>query len=58
MQEELASLSAKFDDNVLDATNAWAHYVDDRDALAGVPDDVVAQARAAAEAEGTRTATS
>jgi oligopeptidase A len=52
VQEELASLSAKFDDNVLDATNAWAHYVADRAVLAGVPDDVVAQARAEAHAEG------
>jgi oligopeptidase A len=52
IEEELASLSAKFDDNVLDATNAWSHFVSDRDALAGVPDDVVAQARAEAEAEG------
>ena len=32
MQEELASLSAKFDDNVLDATNAWEHFVADRNA--------------------------
>ena len=52
VQEELAGLSAKFDDNVLDATNAWAHYVDDSDALAGVPEDVVAQARTEAQAEG------
>ena len=29
VQEELADLSAQFDDNVLDATNAWALYVDD-----------------------------
>jgi len=52
VQEELASLSAKFDDNVLDATNAWAHWVADAAALAGVPDDVIAQARADAEADG------
>ena len=52
VEEELASLSAKFDDNVLDATNAWTHFVDRREALAGVPDDVVAQARTEAEAEG------
>jgi oligopeptidase A len=52
VEEELASLSAKFDDNVLDATNAWAHYVDNRKALAGVPEDVVAQAHAEAQAEG------
>jgi oligopeptidase A len=51
VQEELASLSAKFDDNVLDAQNAWALYVDERE-LAGVPADVVAAARAEAQGEG------
>jgi oligopeptidase A len=52
VQEALAALAAQFDDNVLDATNAWAHYVDDAGALAGLPADVVAQARADADAEG------
>ena len=51
-EEELATLSAKFDDNVLDSENAWAHYVDSEHGLAGVPADVIAAARAAAEAEG------
>ena len=52
VQEELATLSAQFDDNVLDSENAWAHYVGRADDLAGVPDDVVAAAREAAAAEG------
>ena len=52
VQEELATLSARFDDNVLDAESAWAYYVDDPRELAGVPDDVVAAARAEAAAEG------
>jgi oligopeptidase A len=52
IQEELALLSSKFDDNVLDSENAWAHYVDDVKALSGVPADVIATARAEAEAEG------
>jgi oligopeptidase A len=52
VDEELAELSARFDDNVLDATNDWALYVADRSELAGVPDTVLAQARAAAEADG------
>ncbi|MGE5171428.1 MAG: M3 family metallopeptidase [Rudaea sp.] len=52
LQEELATLSAKFDDNVLDCENAFAHYVDDVRELAGVPADVIAAARADAEAEG------
>ena len=51
VQEELATLAAKFDDNVLDSENAWAHYVDDERQLAGVPADVVTTARAAAEAQ-------
>jgi oligopeptidase A len=52
VQEELAALSARFDDNVLDATNDWALFVEDEAELAGVPADVLADARAAAAAEG------
>jgi oligopeptidase A len=51
VHEELAELSSKFDDNVLDATNAWALYVEDAAELAGVPADVLAEARALAEAD-------
>jgi oligopeptidase A len=50
LQEELAQLSSRFDDNVLDAENAWSLFVD-RARLAGVPPDVVAEAEAAARAE-------
>jgi oligopeptidase A len=52
LQQELAKLSATFDDNVLDAENGWAHYVDDERALAGVPADVVAHARTEAQGDG------
>ena len=52
VQEELAALAAKFDDNVLDATNAWALFVDDEKRLAGIPADVLAEARAEATADG------
>ncbi len=52
VQEELATLSSKFDDNVLDSENAWAHYVERPHDLAGVPADVIMTARAEAEAEG------
>ncbi len=48
IQEELASLSAKFSENLLDATNAFAEIVTDEAELAGIPDDVVETARAAA----------
>jgi len=52
VEEELADLTARFDDHVLDATNAFALYVDDVSRLAGVPADVIAAARAAAADEG------
>jgi oligopeptidase A len=52
IQEELATLTAAFDDHVLDATNAYALYVDDERRLAGLPDDVVAEAREGARADG------
>lgn len=52
VREELATLAARFDDNVLDAEDAWSHHVIDEALLAGVPDDVKAAARDAARAEG------
>ncbi|HEY9146093.1 MAG TPA: M3 family metallopeptidase [Thiobacillus sp.] len=52
VQEELAQLSAKFEENLLDATNDFALYIDDAAQLAGVPDDVLAMMKAAAEADG------
>ena len=52
VQEALAQLSAKFEENLLDATNDFALYVEDAAELAGMPDDVLAMMRAAAEADG------
>jgi oligopeptidase A len=52
VQEALAQLSAKFEENLLDATNAFAHYVEEAGELAGVPADVLEMMRAAAEADG------
>ena len=52
IEEELASLSSRFADNLLDATNDFAFYVEDAARLAGVPADVVAAARASAQADG------
>ena len=52
VHEELAELSAKFDQHLLDATNAWSLHVEDEAELAGVPADVLADARAAAQANG------
>ncbi|AOH35982.1 M3 family metallopeptidase [Luteimonas sp. JM171] len=52
VQQELASLSAKFSENLLDATDAFALYVEDEAELAGLPADVLASCRAAAEEDG------
>ena len=52
VEEELADLSARFDDNVLDATNDFALHIDDESRLSGIPADVVAAARAAAAESG------
>jgi oligopeptidase A len=52
VQEELAQQSAKFEENLLDATNDFALYIDDASQLAGLPDDALAAMKAAAEADG------
>jgi len=51
IQERAAELAQKFSENALDATDAFAHYASEAD-LDGVPADVKAAARAAAQAEG------
>jgi oligopeptidase A len=52
VQEELSSLMSTFNDHVLDATNAFACFVDNESELAGVPEDVKTVARDLAIAEG------
>jgi oligopeptidase A len=52
IRERLAQLSSRFSDNLLDATNDYAHYVTDEAGLAGIPDDVRQAARQAAQADG------
>ena len=51
IQERSAELAQKFSENALDATDAFALYVDPSE-LAGVPDDVQQATAAAAQAEG------
>ncbi len=52
IQEELSTLMSKFNDNVLDATNAFGHVVVNESELAGLPDDAIQAARELAEADG------
>ena len=52
IRERLSQLSSRFSDNLLDATNAYAHYVTDPAELAGLPDDALEAASEAARADG------
>ncbi|MDP3760956.1 MAG: M3 family metallopeptidase [Ramlibacter sp.] len=51
IQDRQAELSQKFSEHALDATDAYSYYATEGE-LAGLPEDVVQAARAAAEAEG------
>ena len=52
IQEALSSLSARFEENLLDTTNDFAHFVEHESDLAGIPEDALQAAREAAEADG------
>ncbi|CAD6513688.1 Oligopeptidase A [Paraburkholderia kirstenboschensis] len=54
LQERQAALSKAFSDHVLDATNAYAYFVEagNESELAGLPEDVIEAAKEAAEREG------
>jgi len=51
LMETLTQVQARFDENVLDATNAWSKQIDNASELAGLPAPIVARARAAAQAK-------
>ena len=52
LQSELAQLTQKYSENVLDATNAWQLVVTEESRLAGLPAHAKAAARRNAEAKG------
>lgn len=52
IQEELSQLAARFSENLLDATNAHAEWVEEEARLAGLPEDVRTAAKEAAAREG------
>jgi len=52
VQQQLAQLGAKFEENVLDAMNAWSRRVTDPAELAGINPVIVEQARARAVEKG------
>ena len=52
IQTELAELTQKYGDNVLDATNAWELVVTDEKRLRGLPAHAIATAKRSAESKG------
>jgi oligopeptidase A len=50
--QELATLAAKFEENVLDAMNAWTRHVTDEAELSGINPVIVEQARVRAAEKG------
>lgn len=55
IQQELSRLQSRYEENLLDATNAWTRQVTDEAELAGLPDsarDMAAQAASEREMDG------
>jgi len=52
INSELAQVTQKFGENVLDSTNAWELYLEDESRLAGLPDSAKASAAEDAKSKG------
>jgi oligopeptidase A len=50
LMEQLSTLQSKFDEHVLDATNAWSRQVTNESELSGLPAPIIDRARAQAQA--------
>jgi oligopeptidase A len=51
IRQQLSKLTSKYEENVLDATQAWSKHITDIEKLAGLPDSALAMAKQAAEAK-------
>jgi oligopeptidase A len=52
IQEELSKLSAKFEENIMDTTNAYSHIVENDEGLKGLPADAIEAALQTAKQDG------
>jgi len=52
IRDRLSTQTSRFSDNLLDATDGFAHFVNDKSELKGIPDDVLEAAHNAAEKDG------
>lgn len=51
VSEELSKLGSKFEENIMDNTNDFAHFVEDKSLLTGIPEDALEAAQASAKAD-------
>ena len=51
IRQQLSKLTSKYEENILDATQAWSKNITDEKQLAGLPDSALAMAKQAAEAK-------
>ncbi len=52
ISQQLSRLASQYEENVLDATNAWSKLIVDASELEGLPESALAQARQSAEQAG------
>ena len=51
IRQQLSKLTSKYEENVLDATQAWSKHITDEKLLAGLPESALAMSKQAAEAK-------
>jgi len=51
IRQQLSKLTSKYEENVLDATQAWSKHITDEKQLAGLPESALAMSKQAAEAK-------
>ena len=51
ISQELSSLSSKYEENVLDATNAWTKLITDEEVLVGLPETALTLAKETAQSQ-------
>ena len=51
IRQQLSKLTSKYEENVLDATQAWSKHITDENILIGLPESALAMAKQAAEAK-------
>ncbi|WP_432743675.1 oligopeptidase A [Methylobacter sp. G7] len=51
ISQELSALASSYEENLLDATNAWSKLIRDEQDLAGLPESALAQAKQAAASQ-------